>query len=364
LTTTTPKAVTNKAFSSKPPDAYGAVRAGASLKLSTYKIQHNATYRDAAGDNAGAISLLKQANVLAEAFSKAAGTHHTVTLSAVIGVLKANTSAIDDKAAPLKALLKASSTQVSNQSLDQATSDATEKSTQPSPDKLPHSGEAILSLEGQGGIAMVAGQSLQLANSETTNLLSGQDSHSITGGSFRLHTGQAIGFLAGVVDKGEDGAGLTLIASNDPVRYEAQNDAITIAAKELINVQSANAHIDWASAKKIIIRTEAGACITIENGNIKIECPGKLTVYASLKSFDGPTSLSREAQTWPSTKFDEEYVLKWPFDSTPVVNRKFKLVDLAGIVVREGRTNAEGKTGLYKSQFVEGLSLKIMPEGS
>jgi type VI secretion system secreted protein VgrG len=71
-------------------------------------------------------------------------------------------------------------------------------------------------------------------------------------------------------------------------------------------VQSANAHIDWASAKKIIIRTEAGACITIENGNIKIECPGKLTVYASLKSFDGPARMSYEFPDMPKGKFNRK----------------------------------------------------------
>jgi uncharacterized protein (DUF2345 family) len=45
--------------------------------------------------------------------------------------------------------------------------------------------------------------------------------------------------LAGAVDKGEDGKGLTLIASKDPVRYEAQSNAIQIQAKQLINIQSA-----------------------------------------------------------------------------------------------------------------------------
>jgi type VI secretion system secreted protein VgrG len=98
--------------------------------------------------------------------------------------------------------------------------------------------------------------------------------------------------LAGAVDKGEDGKGLTLIAGKDPVRYEAQSNAIQIQAKQLINIQSANAHIDWAAAKKISLSTADGANITIEGGNITIQCPGQLTVHAASKTFDGPTRLS------------------------------------------------------------------------
>jgi type VI secretion system secreted protein VgrG len=129
-----------------------------------------------------------------------------------------------------------------------------------------------------------------------------------------------------------------------------------------VNIQSANGHIDWAAAKSITLATAGGASITISGGNIEFACPGKLTVHSSLRRFEDATSLSRETQKWPNVKFDEDCILKWPFDSTPVVNRKFQLVDSAGIVVREGFTDAEGKTGLYKSQFIEGMSLKIMPE--
>jgi type VI secretion system secreted protein VgrG len=88
------------------------------------------------------------------------------------------------------------------------------------------------------------------------------------------------------------GKGLTLIAGKDPVRYEAQSDTIQIQAKQLVNIQSANSHIDWAAAKKISLSTADGANITIEGGNITVQCPGQLTVHAASKTFDGPTRLS------------------------------------------------------------------------
>jgi uncharacterized protein (DUF2345 family) len=49
-----------------------------------------------------------------------------------------------------------------------------------------------------------------------------------------------------------------------------------IAAKQLVNVQSANGHIDWAAAKKITLKTEAGACIEISGDGVTVQCPGKI----------------------------------------------------------------------------------------
>lgn len=282
-------------------DAYGAVRAGAGLMFTTYGLAHNASGRDPAGDNSAALALLKQAKTLAQSFSSAAATHQTVTLASHVGTVKGNASAIDDKAAPLAALYKSSATQVSHQSLDSAQGDAPQKNTAPSATKLPHSADPTLSLVGQGGIAVVAGQNLQLANSETTSLMSGQDSQSITGGQLRMHSGQAIGILGGAIAPGEGNKGLTLIAAQDPVRYEAQSSTIAIQAKDLINIQSANAHIDWAAAKSISLSTAGGANITITGGNITIQCPGNLTVHASAKNFAGPASMGYALPQMPKT---------------------------------------------------------------
>ena len=280
-------------------DAYGAVRAGAGLMLTTYAISHSARARDPAGDNSAALALLKQAKTLSEAFSKAAASHATVKLASHEGSTQSGQSAIDDQAAPLAALYKASATQVSSTGLDAAWADAPAKQTAPDAARLPHSGEAMVTLAAQGGLAFSAGHSLQLTNSETVSLMSGQDNLAMTGGQLRIHSGQAIGVLGGATGAGEDGKGLTLIAAQDPIRYEAQSDEIRIQAKGLVNIQSANAHIDWAAAKKISLSTAGGANITIEGGNITVQCPGTLTVHASSKSFAGPGQMSYQLPIMP-----------------------------------------------------------------
>jgi uncharacterized protein (DUF2345 family) len=103
-----------------------------------------------------------------------------------------------------------------------------------------------------------------------------------------------------------------------------------------------------------------GASITIDGG-IMVKCPGTITVHASKKSFSGPTSLSREMNRWPETKFDEEFILELD-NGEPVADRIFEVVRADGALVR-GTTDAQGRTGLQKSEFLEIAAVRILPNG-
>jgi uncharacterized protein (DUF2345 family) len=275
-------------------DAYGAVRGGAGLLISSYKINHGADARDPAGDNAAGIALLKQAVKLGETFSEAARTHQTVALAGHVGAAKADASTLDDKAAPLKAMLTAVSGMVGNASIDAARADAGDKKTAPGDDQLPHASSPIIAVSGKSGIGVTAGQAVQLANGETITLMSGNDSQFVTGGQMRAHSGQAIGVLGGAVKAGEGGLGLQLIAAKDAIDIQAQADELKVQARDEVSIVSANAEVDWAAAKSISLSTAGGANITIEGGNITVQCPGKLTIHAGKKSFTGP-----EQQAYP-----------------------------------------------------------------
>ena len=268
-------------------DGYGAVRAGAGLLISSYKITHGADAREPAGDNVGGMALLKQAVTLGETFSGAARTHETVAYASHLGAAKANSSMLDDKAAPLKAMLTATSGMLSQDSIDAAKAEAPKKPVAPGDDKLPHSSDAIIAIAAKAGLGVLAGQNLQLANGETITLMSGQDTQFATGGQMRVHSGQAIGMLGGAVKAGENNLGLQLIAAKDSIDVQAQADVLNVQARDEVNIVSANAHIDWAAAKSISLSTAGGANITIAGGNITIQCPGKITIHAGKKSFGG-----------------------------------------------------------------------------
>jgi uncharacterized protein (DUF2345 family) len=266
-------------------DAYGALRAGAGLLVSSYKIRHDASARDPAGDNAAGIVLLKQAVKLGEIFSQAAVTHETVGLAAHLGAARANASVLDEKAPPLRAMLTAVSGMVGADGVDAARADAAGKSTRPDAGKLPHATDPIIAISARAGLGVTAGGAMQLSNGETVTLMSGQDSQFVTGGQMRMHSGQAIGMLAGAAKAGEGGIGLQMIAARDAIDVQAQADVLKVQARDDVSVISANAHVDWAAAKSICLSTADGANITIEGGNITVQCPGKIAIHAGKKSF-------------------------------------------------------------------------------
>jgi type VI secretion system secreted protein VgrG len=282
-------------------DAYGAVRAGAGLLISSYKISHSSSVREAAGENAAGNALLKQAMKVAESFSAAAKTHQTVGLASHLGATKAATSAIDDEAAPLKALWTASAGMLSKNSIDEARSDAGLRSVDGGADKVPHIGAPLIGIAAKAGLGVVAGQDVQLSSGETVTIASGADTQFTAGGQMRVHSGQAIGVLAGAEKTGEGNVVLQLIAAKGAIDYQAQANELKVQARDEIKVISANAHIDWAAAKSISLSTAGGANITIEDGNITVQCPGKITVHAGMKKFGSQTKLNYSMPLLPKS---------------------------------------------------------------
>ena len=266
-------------------DAYGALRGGQGVLLSTYGV----TAAEPAGDNASGIALARQWNNLAGIFDRSAMTHQTVRSSGVIGTRGASKSAVDDRAAPIEAWLRQTSGMVSGGPFDAAQADAANKSTSTQEGKLPHGTDAVINVSARAGLAMVAGQDVVLASEENVQLASAGDNDIAAGGALRLHTGQAIGILGGAIKAGDQatGTGITMIAGAGDVDVQAQAGTLQVAALDDVKIQSQSAGIDWAAAKKITMTVAGGASITIEGGNITFECPGTITVRAATKSFVG-----------------------------------------------------------------------------
>lgn len=276
-------------------DAWGALRAGCGLIMSTWP---NASPGSPAGDMAPAMALVKQADTLAQTLSTAAGTHQTVKLASAIGSSAAGKSTIDDQAAPLKALHIVTSGMVDAADEAQAFTDAGEKNIATGNNRLPHLTDPAIVMAARGDFATIAGQNLQFANGECTTLMSGEDSNFAIAGQTRIHTGQAIGLVAGAIEPGDGNCGITIIAGKDDIDLQAQSDEMKFQAKQDMKLVSASAHIDFAAAKKIHLAVEGGASITIDGG-ITVQCPGTITVQASKKKFSGPVSQNYALPQFP-----------------------------------------------------------------
>ena len=336
-------------------DACGAVRAGAGLLVSSYGINHSASSRNPAGDNSAGIGLLEQAVSLAERFDSAAITHQTIGLATHRGTTKANASVLDDTAAPLKAMFKSVSEAATPNSpagaQDMCASDGT----------LPHMRDPIIAFTAKDGFGVDAGQSLQMANGETVTLMSGQDTQFVTGGAMRVHAGQAIGVLAGAVAAGDGGIGLQLITAKDAVDVQAQSDNIKVQARDEVNVISANAHIDWAAAKRINLSTAGGANIIIEGGNITVQCPGKIAIRAGKKNFAGPGKLAYQLPQMPVANMPDRFsnrldvhdvFMQHPFTSIKYVAK------LPGNRLMEGTLDEHGRSPQIYAN--EGTAIDIL----
>lgn len=166
--------------------------------------------------------------------------------------------------------------------------------------------------------------------------------------------------LGGAVKAGEEGLGLQLIAAKDAIDIQAQADELKVQARDEVNVISANAHIDWAAAKKISLSTAGGANITIEGGNITVQCPGKIKVHAGKKSFVGPSNKSFELPTLPrgTMKFDEKFQLVDPAGD-PVKNMRYSIARADGGRI-EGVTDDKGMISLQQGFSPELVRITIL----
>ena len=292
-------------------DAYLALRGGRGVMITSFgqEATDKQMWRNdtPAGDFTAGQALLKQIQNLGDAFSGAAATHQTVKLAAKEGSTKTNQSIIDHACAPLVALEKVARGMVSDKALDTALSDATAKHTAAQKDALPHLTDPIVTLAARAGYIQVSGQDSHIATGETHTQASGGHTVHHTMGQHKLHTGQAIGVLAGATKAGENGLGLQLIAAKDPLQLQAQSDEIKLLAKDALKLASQRSDVTLAAPQEILIRNGAGSYIRIAGGNIEVRCPGTLTIHAASKALGGGGQLRYELTQFPQSPLNIQY---------------------------------------------------------
>ncbi|WP_233233180.1 type VI secretion system Vgr family protein [Bordetella sp. LUAb4] len=266
-------------------DAYGAVRGGAGVLITSY--HGDAT--EPAGEATGVQALARQADKLSRTLDKGAVDHEGVRLAAAAGTEKPDTSLLDADKAPLAAMQAAVAAGVSGEDLPTAQQDAAERNAKAGDGKVPHLGDAAIFVAARAGLVQTAGEHLQVTAGETVHWSAGRHQNLVSMGSLRVHTGQALGVVAGVQRGGEPA--LSVIAGQGPLLVQAQKDVMTVTAREAVHVSSASAQVEFAAPKRIRIATSQGASIVLEGGNITVNAPGRIDVHSADKKFTGPTRI-------------------------------------------------------------------------
>jgi type VI secretion system secreted protein VgrG len=71
-----------------------------------------------------------------------------------------------------------------------------------------------------------------------------------------------------------------------------------------------------AAKKRIRIATKAGASITLEDGNIFVECPGKLTIWRMQNDFNGPAFVEYGLEDHPENELKHPFI--FDIDQSPL----------------------------------------------
>ncbi|WP_126284605.1 type VI secretion system Vgr family protein [Burkholderia stagnalis] len=154
--------------------------------------------------------------------------------------------------------------------------------------------------------------------------------------------------------------GLKLIAARGKVEIQAQSDEMHLISDECMRITSANGSVVIEAKEELLLRC-GGSYVRISSTGIEDGTRGNRTIKSAAFGREGPASLAESMNTWKHAKFDEEFVIKWPYSGRPVANRRYSIVREDGSVIG-GVTDAEGKTGLQKTIFAEGMRLRIDPE--
>ncbi|MFM0374369.1 type VI secretion system Vgr family protein [Paraburkholderia aspalathi] len=243
-------------------DAYGAVRAGQGLYVSTHPTTGTSSQpldvRDASNQLVNSESVI-------EALSQASETHQAESLKDGHDSLKTFTDATQSSVA--------GATGSGGNTAGGGTGNANGFK------------EPIMLFATPSGIGMSTQRSAHVAATEHVNLVSGQSTHIATGKSLLVSVAEKISLFA-------QNAGMKLFAAKGKVEIQAQGDNLEITAQKTLKLLSATEKID-AAAKQEILLTSGGAYVRISGGNIEIHAPGKIDIKGAQHAFSGPTSLDR-----------------------------------------------------------------------
>ncbi|WP_421376051.1 type VI secretion system Vgr family protein [Paraburkholderia sp. DD10] len=308
-------------------DAYGAVRAGQGLYVSTHA-------KPAAGqqlDVREANSQLVNAESVLEALSGASTTHQAESLG--------------DGHIALKSFTDATRNNVAGSSSGGRTAGGGAGSANAFR-------EPVMLFASPSGIALSTQKSAHVSADEHINFVSGQGTHIATGKSL-------IASVAGKLSLFVQNAGMKLFAGKGKVEVQAHSDNIELTAQKTMKLLSATEKIE-AAAKQEILLTSGGAYIRMTGGNIEIHAPGKVDFKGSQHSFNGPAS-----QPYPLPQFQPsyqaQYVLQNEADGTPMIQHAYELKLPSGRTLL-GHTNDFGETVRVFTPSAQDVNLRAFKQ--
>ena len=202
--------------------------------------------------------------------------------------------------------------------------------------------QPVMLMASPAGIGLTTQQSTQITADQQINIVSGQSTHLATGKSF----------VAAIADKLSvfvKSAGMKLFASKGKVEIQAQGDAMALTALKDLTVTSTDGKIVLSASKEIWIGA-GGSYIKINGSQIENGTQGQILERCASWSKEGPTSVQQQRQTFfdsqQELKYSQQVLLdevlhKAEGEAVPV---KYKFIAEDGLLLGSGVLDGAGKT--------------------
>lgn len=318
-------------------DAYGTIRARDGLYLSTWG-QPGAGGAQLEAEDAW--RQLRTSHELTRTLSETASQHYADGLAGVESLAAFNTNATVSYG-------HAPSSAGTQQRFEDGGGDTRHAIHSGGKGEVPGLNDAMVLVSSPDGIATATPKSTHLHSGEHLTLSTGED----------ISIGTGKGLLASVADRISlfvHRAGMKLIAAGGRVDIQAQQDEMTLQSKQAMRLSSTDNAIILAGRKEILL-TSGDAYIRLAGGNIEIHAPKTVDIKGAKKTLAGPASLAHSFNQLPESRFSERYRVETP-RGKPIARQRYEIRRGDEVLV-SGITDADGRTDMQKSEFIEGMEL-------
>ncbi len=197
------------------------------------------------------------------------------------------------------------------------------------------------------GIALVTPEEVHSYAQRDTVITSGQNLNILTGKSMISSIGNTFSMFVQNDTK--------LFSGGGKIQFQAHNNDIEVVADKTLRVVSNEDKVEISAKKEITIAC-GGAYIRLKGGNIEIHAPGKVEQKGAGHLFQGPTSMQPTLFSFPEQKPLEPYIKQFVVldeeTNEPVADLAYKILNIDGNIVAEGKTDPKGMTQLVDAGYI------------
>ncbi|QBG90418.1 type VI secretion system Vgr family protein [Xanthomonas oryzae] len=217
-------------------------------------------------------------------------------------------------------------------------------------------GQPLLAIYGEAGIAAATPKSMLLSAADHVDTAADR-LQQVARKQWVTHAGEQ----ASVFSQGTAGQAnaIELIAARGTVEVAAHDGDLHQSAMQAVRIEAGSQVLLTCADGPVKIIGGGGCLFQMEGGNIDLHCPGRFTVKATQKSFEGGAHASVAMNTWPSSPFNDSFQVHHE-DGEVARNWPYELTRADGSKTR-GVTGGDGIIQLQQGQTLENVAVRLLP---